>query len=233
VDIFGSLERFLSEDLYPYRVPVTVAAVLLVAGVAWLAVRAGWLARLATAARARPVASGVVALILVFTVLPAGYYLASPLWTRTSLVEESPLAAAAVATSTNAPATATSTAEPAATDSATTGAGQLPRTVLSGEWAGADDFHFARGDALIIETEPGTFVLRLENFSVRNGPDLFVYLSPDPGGYTEAAIELGTLKATDGAFNYEIPAGISVEEMRSAVVWCKQFAVLFGSAPLQ
>jgi hypothetical protein len=98
---------------------------------------------------------------------------------------------------------------------------------------GADDFHFARGRALVVETAPGTYVLRVEEFSVRNGPDLFVYISADPNGYNNDAIELGALKATDGAFNYEVPAGVSLEQIQSAVVWCKQFAVLFGSASLQ
>ena len=45
-----------------------------------------------------------------------------------------------------------------------------------GMFEGADDFHFGRGDALLIETAPGAYTLRFENFSVRNGPDLFVYL---------------------------------------------------------
>ena len=36
----------------------------------------------------------------------------------------------------------------------------------------------ARGTASIVEVEPGRFHLRLEDFSVRNGPDLYVYLSP-------------------------------------------------------
>jgi hypothetical protein len=98
---------------------------------------------------------------------------------------------------------------------------------------GADDFHFGRGDALIIETEPGKYVLRFENFSVRNGPDLFVYLSEDPAGEdVDEALNLGALKATDGAFNYEIPAGIDVSRVKSAVVWCKQFSVLFAHAEL-
>ena len=35
---------------------------------------------------------------------------------------------------------------------------------------------------------PGSTRLRLEDFSVRNGPDLFVYLSPDPDGYADGAL---------------------------------------------
>jgi hypothetical protein len=68
---------------------------------------------------------------------------------------------------------------------------------------------------------------------VRNGPDLFVYLSEDPSGkgVTEA-LNLGKLKATDGAFNYEIPPNVDVSKIKSAVVWCRQFAVLFAHATL-
>ena len=74
--------------------------------------------------------------------------------------------------------------------------------------------------------------MRFEDFSVRNGPDLFVYLSPDPNGYADGAINLGELKATDGAFNYAIPPDIDIAQFRSAIVWCKQFSVEFASAPL-
>ena len=68
---------------------------------------------------------------------------------------------------------------------------------------------------------------------MRNGPDLFVYLSRNADGWEENAVNLGELKATDGAFNYEIPADIDIEEFQSAVVWCRRFAVEFGHATLQ
>ena len=61
---------------------------------------------------------------------------------------------------------------------------------------------------------PGVYTLRLEDFSVRNGPDLFVYLSPDAAGYTDDALELGRLKATDGSFNYELPPGTDPADVR-------------------
>ena len=54
---------------------------------------------------------------------------------------------------------------------------------------------------------PGSYILRLEDFSVRNGPDLYVYLSPAVDDYATGALELGQLKATDGAFGYALPAG--------------------------
>ena len=98
---------------------------------------------------------------------------------------------------------------------------------------GADDFHFGRGTAQLIETAPGAYTLRFEDFSVRNGPDLFVYLTPDPTGESiDGGINLGALKATDGAFNYELPPSTDVSQFSSAIVWCKQFAVLFAVAEL-
>ena len=66
---------------------------------------------------------------------------------------------------------------------------------------------------------------------MRNGPDLYVYLSPDPNGYAEGAIELGRLRATDGSFNTPIPPGTDVRALRSVVIWCSEFAVLFAVAP--
>ncbi len=100
-----------------------------------------------------------------------------------------------------------------------------------GEFSGTDDFHFGSGTASIIEIAPGRFHLRLEDFSVRNGPDLYVYLSPDPDGYADDALELGTLKATDGSFGYDLPDGVDPARFRSAIIWCKQFSHLFATAP--
>lgn len=103
--------------------------------------------------------------------------------------------------------------------------------VRTGTWESADDFHFTIGDALLIETEPGKFTLRVENFSVRNGPDVYVLLSTT-NDYNAEALNLGGLKGTDGAFNYEVPEGTDVSQFQSAVIWCKQFNVLFGHAQL-
>lgn len=243
MEIFGDLERILSEDLYPYRWPLSIGALAVLGIAAWVAYRAGWIASLVRWARGRPVLAGVAGALVVAVVLPTFWVLASPLWSRTTLVEDSPLALAAAATATTEVTQAT--LEPTATETMTetpsadttvavaaTGEAALPQVVLEGTWQGADDFHFAEGRVLIVETEPGVYTLRVEDFSVRNGPDLFVYVSPDPAGYTAEAVKLGELKATDGAFNYDIPAGVTLEQMRSAVVWCDAFAVLFGSAEL-
>ncbi len=66
---------------------------------------------------------------------------------------------------------------------------------------------------------------------MRNGPDLYVYLSPKADGYTSDALELGKLKATDGSFGYDLPPGTDPSSFRSAIIWCKQFSQLFATAP--
>ena len=119
--------------------------------------------------------------------------------------------------------TPTPTAEPTAFQ---------PAVVATGSFHGSDDFHFGRGTATIVETAPGRYRLRFADFSVRNGPDLFVYLSPSADGYADGSLELGRLKATDGAFGYDLPAGTDPADFASAVVWCKQFSHLFATAPL-
>ncbi len=243
-EFLGDVERGVA-TLYPHRVLITLVTVVAVAGGVALAWRRGWLANLAQVAGRRPLAStALLALVLIVTV-PVGWYLASPLWTRTTLVEASPLevareTASPVIASTPAADTASPSSggvaevdstTPTATESPSgTEASFVPREVQNGEWVGADDLHFAEGRALIIETEPDRYILRVEDFSVRNGPDLFVYLSPSPDGYAEGGLNLGELKATDGAFNYEIPEGTDLSAYRSAVVWFEQFAVLFATA---
>ena len=47
----------------------------------------------------------------------------------------------------------------------------------------------------------------------------------------DEALELGRLKATDGSFNYALPAGTDPSDFASALIWCKQFAHLFAVAP--
>jgi len=246
MEIFGDLERSISEDLYPYRWALSIGALFVLGAVAWVALQAGWIAAVVRWASQRPVIAGVSAALVLAVVLPTFWLLASPLWTRTTLVEESPLAVAAAATEamteTATPssggavvAAATSTPDmmtPDAMTATATPEAALPRLALEGDWQGADDFHFAEGRALIVETAPGVYTLRVEDFSVRNGPDLFVYVSPEPEGGIAGAVKLGELKATDGAFNYEIPPGVTLEQLRSAVVWCDAFAVLFGHARL-
>jgi hypothetical protein len=250
----GRFEELFSEVVYPVW-PLWLAGVVIgIALGAFAAYRLGWHE---VALRHRFLSAGILAAVLAVGI-PTGWYTISPLFERETVCEASPIAgagagsekcegaalAAGEGTATRAPPAATSApaqttaavpttvSTPQATLAPTAPPAFEPRIAGRGEFQGADDFHFGRGTALLIESGPDTYVLRFEEFSVRNGPDLFVYLSPDATGYADGALELGELKGTDGAFNYDVPAGTDVSGFKSAVVWCKAFSVPFATATL-
>lgn len=235
MNLIGDLERLFATSLYPLRVPIAIGLVVAGVLVARLARGRGW----AAAARRHPVRSAAVLAISLAIGLPTAWYLGSPLFIRTALNEPTPSAAPTAAPTTE-PSADAGTGGPDASPSAaapspgasapTTPQLAAPRT---GTFTGTDEFHFGHGTATLSETAPGTWTVRFEGFSVRNGPDLYVYVSPSASGYDPAAIELGKLKATDGNFNMDVPAGAPIEgSAASVVIWCKQFAVQFAVAPL-
>ena len=258
MNILGVFEEFFSETVYPNRYPVGIVLFLVAGTAVYLAWRLRW-HRVLWDHKYLTAAIGAPALVVLSL---GGYYTLSPLWERSTLCEDNPLTAnidestyegddckppvAVLDDGSGDPAddeemeepTPVSSGDPTPTpvvaepdDDAD--AAFEPRVVREGTWRGADEFHFAEGIAKLIETEPGTFIVRVEEFSIRNGPDLFVYLSTSPDGFGDGSLNLGDLKATDGAFNYEVPEGTDIEQFASVVVWCKQFAVLFGTATLQ
>jgi hypothetical protein len=228
-EFFGSLERLLG-DLYPYRYAGSgVLLVLAGAIVAWLW-RSGWGRAALGWASAHRGLSAVLVIAAVAMLVPLGSYTLSPLWERSSLDEASPLEVLRPADAA-APAAANPSAAATAPQSPAAGGPAGARVLRQGMLAGADAFHFGRGDVLLVDDGAGGRVLRFEGLSVRNGPDLFVYLSDNPED-VRRAVNLGGLKATDGSFNYEVPAQIEGATLDYALIWCRQFGVLFASAPL-
>ncbi len=243
MSFLGDLERFAASTLYPWRFAILALAVAAAVGLVVLAARRGWLA----AARRHPGRTGALVVAILVVLTPAAWYLGSPLFTRTELQEPPPVAVVAspvaVVASPVAGSPAASTTGPTSTSPVASEPASVPPPtptptpapaplVRSGTFVGADDFHFGRGRATLTEAPDGSHTLRFDGFSVRNGPDLFVYLSPDPDGYATGAIELGRLRATDGSFNTPIPAGTDIGTARSVVIWCREFAVLFAVAGL-
>ena len=104
------------------------------------------------------------------------------------------------------------------------------RTLIGNFIGSGDGFHNAEGVAKVIQVADGTDVLRLENFKATNGPDLYVYLSTNKSNVD--IVNLGRLKGNIGNQNYPIPAGTNLTKYNTALVWCRAFSVLFGSAQL-
>lgn len=108
--------------------------------------------------------------------------------------------------------------------------------VASGEFAGADNFHMGEGSAAVF-AQGEQRVLRFEDFSVTNGPDLHVILTkhPSPQGTEDVGddyLDLGSLKGNLGAQNYEIPPSVDLSQYHSVVIYCVPFHVVFATAAL-
>lgn len=95
-----------------------------------------------------------------------------------------------------------------------------------------------RGAARLHHLADGRRVLRFEGFEVTGNTDLFIWLSeaarPRTSAEAQAApkVSIGNLKSTVGNQNYEIPADIPTERIRSIVIWCAPIAVAYSAAAL-
>ena len=111
-----------------------------------------------------------------------------------------------------------------------------PIIVLQGQFKDADNFHKGSGRAVIYQLPDGSHVLRLEDFSVTNGPDLRALLASHaaPSSRDELGdyLECGPLKGNMGNQNYAIPANTDLSQFRSVVIYCKPFHVVFSTASL-
>lgn len=167
----------------------------------------------------RLVALGAVGLV----VIGLAWYLGSPLFIRTTLNEAAPAGAVVSASPTGGVPAPALTPPPTA-----------PQALPTGELGFVDSIHNGKGKVLLLRSADGV-VLRFENVAITNAPDIHVYLSPETGGtWTEAtSLYLGALKATNGSFNYAVPAGSDLARYKSVVVWCRQFSVLITWADLR
>ncbi len=99
--------------------------------------------------------------------------------------------------------------------------------------------HDTMGTAAIHKLADGKKVLRLTDFITSNGPDVRVYLVAVPDATDSDTVknagfvELGKLKGTEGAQNYDIPPEVDLDKYRAVTIWCARFGVNFGTAPLK
>ena len=152
-----------------------------------------------------------------------GWWTISPLFLTSTLHEDLPVRASATPVpgglGSAAPATAVAAAE--------------PKVIAMGQLQRVDDLHRGSGPVSLVDVDGKTF-LRFDNVAIQNGPDLHVYLARGMGGAYDGGhdLYLGALKATNGSFNYELPAGTAARDYKSVVVWCRAFTVLFTWADL-
>ncbi|MFT7328067.1 MAG: hypothetical protein ACI870_000245 [Crocinitomicaceae bacterium] len=101
--------------------------------------------------------------------------------------------------------------------------------IIAGNFAGADARHEGSGQLKII-SDGNQQYLRFEDFSVTNGPDLFVTLnkgnSPE-GGH----VLIEALKGNEGNQNYDI-SKYDISDYQSVSIYCRAFSVEFATAQL-
>ncbi|MDE2695634.1 MAG: DM13 domain-containing protein [Chloroflexota bacterium] len=221
-DLAGSVQRDRLAELGPRQYPIRWAAGAVV---------------------------GVIGLV-VFAAI--SWWLASPLFDEGERIEEdlgfqvagmattptptqAPAATAAADASDDATATPTATATTTAATPEATQASGTGELIAMGELIGSDSFHTASGQVLLVRGPDGEVILRFQDFEVRNGPDLFIYLTPDPDGdvHVDGAINLSEIKATSGSVNYDVPLDVDPDSFRSAVVYCRAFSVIFATATFE
>jgi hypothetical protein len=161
--------------------------------------------------RWRPLALPVIATYLVTAMAVGGYLLFAS--TVDTVVNED-VVVAAPQVSTSSPTTASASVAP-------TG----PVQIASGKFT--NQAHDTSGLATLIEHPNGDRVVTLTRFKTSPGPDVRVYLVPDPDGSIKDAVDLGKLKGNKGDQQYDVPAGA---EAGAVVIWCRAFTVAFGTA---
>lgn len=116
---------------------------------------------------------------------------------------------------------------------------ESPVLLSSGVFTQGDSTYSISGNALVIQ-ENGSLSLALTDFSVSNGPDLFVYIvsseALDNDSVKEAVragnfVNLGMLKGNIGDQTYTLPENIHLENAVVSI-WCERFSRNFGIASL-
>lgn len=171
----------------------------------------------------------LIIVIITIVILAIAYWFVSPLWRKTYVHEALPGSMNSQAIETG---TETSTVSVAVS---TTNPGAAPTitTVKTGTFTGFDRLHNGSGTASLIELD-GKYFIRFESdFTVTNGPDLYVGFGNN-GVYAKGS-EIAKLKGTNGAQNYELPAEADFDpnQYGEVWVWCKAFSVPFVKAELR
>ena len=157
-------------------------------------------------------AAGVAVLAALVPVVAFGIV---PLFVKSTIVEPPPPTATAATQSSGALAAPTPT----------------PARSLSGELRRIDPVHYGSG-RVTISGDAGSRTLRFEGVDIAGAPNMFVYLSDGSDGQPGRFTDLGPLKATNGSFNYAVPASVDLETVHAVVVWCRAFSVTVTYAPL-
>jgi electron transfer DM13 len=114
------------------------------------------------------------------------------------------------------------------------------QVILSGQFITLDAVHTATGNVTVYRSANGNLLLRFDDFSITNGPDLHVYLSGNAapkvkadlsGGVPE--IDLGPLKGSVGNQQFPAPKELKIASYKSVVIYSESLAAIYSTARLQ
>lgn len=113
-----------------------------------------------------------------------------------------------------------------------------------GRFTRVDAVRWGQGDATIYTSRNEPPLLRLDNFSVANGPGLRLAFSPATNPTTieemraanengnAQSLEVGALKGVYGSQNFPLPANFNVTAYRSLVIYSESLDMIYSIAPL-
>lgn len=103
---------------------------------------------------------------------------------------------------------------------------------LDGVFQEVDSVHKGSGTATITQSSGKPVIVFSQDFNVTNGPDLYVYLSPNESANPLGDfVSLGKLKSPSGSQAYNLPG--NYKDYKAVTVWCRAFNVKFTYANLR
>ena len=109
----------------------------------------------------------------------------------------------------------------------------------AGDFTKVDPIHYARGEVQIVEKDNQIFIEFQEDFSVADGPDLYIHLSGEQEygnakqGSIENTLNLGKITSKNGKQTYVVTKEEWEQYNHSILIWCRAFGVHFSHAILQ
>jgi len=95
--------------------------------------------------------------------------------------------------------------------------------------------HSLAGDAILYTEVSGNKILRLEDFNMTAGPDVYVYLSTT-SSFNAGAIQVAQLAVntnyTNSNINFTVSSPSYTSSYKYVLVYCVQFSALFGYTEL-
>lgn len=115
-------------------------------------------------------------------------------------------------------------------------------TLATGQFTGKAG-HRCSGQVDLVR-DGDTHALRFVNYEQTQGPDVFVYVCPDPDPDTGREIAAGTKVLIDGGadggestktgtFVQQLSGGVDIGSIRGVGIWCEDFRTPFGAATLE